>query len=514
MSNPINKNIKNRLNDLFNYERDTFNVIESYIKERGNNLHIDSYHKFMDETLQQIIDQFNTIEINHGFETSVNKYKTTAEIDFLDYFIEEPIIYENNGSYKKITPAIARLRNLSYSAPLYINIKIKIIKRSGEFLENEEIEEETFTKVKFGKLPIMVNSKYCLLKKHNDSNTKSNGECPYDESGVFIIRGQSKMVVSQERGVENKDNVYPNQVKNKFIMSEIKSVSDKYFGISMINNIKYNFKSKIINVDGPLFKNPVNLFLLMRLLGIKKDKNMINLVVYDIKNKQNEEIINLLEKTLLDYIQIITHNKLTTDVQIQNYFIKHYIVKPYNKEKIMNEKEKHTLLHNSLRFKLLPVYDNDYLGKCYFMGMMTNKMLKIHLGILPFDNRDDFYNKRIDTTGVIYASLIRQAFNMRVKDIKKSFIKEIKGNKSNKNILDIIRKNIHKIFKPIENWLNWAFATGTFTFQQNNNNNKSKSKQGVAQVHNTLSYQSKLSHGRRLNSPSDKNNGKIIAHET
>ena len=150
MSNPIKKNIKNRLNDLFNYERDTFNVIESYIKERGNNLHIDSYHKFMDETLQQIIDQFNTIEINHGFETSVNKYKTTAEIDFLDYFIEEPIIYENNGSYKKITPAIARLRNLSYSAPLYINIKIKIIKRSGEFLENEEIEEEKFTKVNFG----------------------------------------------------------------------------------------------------------------------------------------------------------------------------------------------------------------------------------------------------------------------------------------------------------------------------------------------------------------------------
>ena len=76
--------------------------------------------------------------------------------------------------------------------------------------------------------------------------------------------------------------------------------------------------------------------------------------------------------------------------------------------------------------------------------------------------------------------------------------------------MSIIRKNIHKIFKPIDNWLNWAFATGTFTFQQNNNN-KSKSKQGVAQVYNILSYQSKLSHTRRLNSPSDKNNGKIVA---
>ena len=103
------------------------------------------------------------------------------------------------------------------------------------------------------------------------------------------------------------------------------------------------------------------------------------------------------------------------------------MVKPYNKEKQLSDEDKLKLLQDGLNNKLLPVYDTDYLGKSYFIGMMTNKMLKIHLGIIPFDNRDDFYNKRIDTTGVIYASLIRQAFNMRVKDIKKSFIKEIKA---------------------------------------------------------------------------------------
>ena len=123
------------------------------------------------------------------------------------------------------------MRNLSYSSPLYINIKIQCIKRTGEFLENESIEEEIFRKVKFGKIPIMVNSKYCLLNKHPNISKEEKGECPYDDSGVFIIRGQTKMVVSQERGVENKDNVYPNQSKNKYIMSEVKSVSDKYFGL-------------------------------------------------------------------------------------------------------------------------------------------------------------------------------------------------------------------------------------------------------------------------------------------
>ena len=510
------KNIKNSKNiklenQNFDYKTDTFRVIEDYIKHYFNKHHIDSFNKFIDETLQQIINQFNTITINYDYDSKVNKYKYEIKIDFLDFFIEDPIIYENNGNNKKITPNIARLRNLSYSVPFYINIKINCLKRTGEFLENETIEEDIFTKVKFGKIPIMVNSKYCMLNKFKNISLKEKGECPYDETGIFIIRGQSKMVVSQERGVENKDNVYPNQLKNKYIMSEIKSVNDKYFGITMINNIKYHFKSKTITVEGSLFKNPVNLFLLMRLLGIKTDKKMVSLIVYDLKSETNQETIKLLEKTLLEFITISKNYKLNTDEEVKDYFIKSYLVKPYSKDKNISKEDYYEMLENGLINKLLPVYENNFLGKAYFLGMMTHKMLKIYLGMIPYDNRDDFYNKRIDTTGVIYASLIRQAFNMRVKDIKKCIVKELKGNKSNKNVLEIIKKNIHKIFKPIDNWLNWAFATGTFTFQQNNNNTKGKSKQGVAQVHNTLSYQSKLSHTRRLNSPSDKNNGKIIA---
>jgi len=496
--------------ELFDYKTDTFNIIGDYVKNYFNKHHTDSFNKFIDETLQQIIDQFS-FDINYDFDPDTNKYRYEIKIEFLDYFIEEPVIYENNGSHKRITPSIAMLRNLSYSAPFHINIKVRCLKRTGEFLEIETIEEEIFTKVKFGRLPLMVNSKYCLLNKFKNVNLRDKGECPYDKSGIFIIRGQSKMVVSQERGVENKDTVYPNQLKSKYITSEIRSVSDKYFGISMINSVKYTFKSRLITVDAPLFKNSINIFLLMRLLGIKTDKSLVSLIVLDIDNKETQEIMKMTEKTLLEYISICQQHKLTDDDTIIDYVIKYFLIKPYNKEKTLSQEEKEVLLREGLINKLLPSYGSDYLGMAFYLGMMVNKMLKIHLGILPFDNRDDFFNKRIDTTGVIYASLIRQAFNMRVKDIKKCFIKELKGNKSNKNVLDIIRKNVHKIFKPIENWLNWAFATGTFTFQQNNNNAKSKSKQGVAQVHNTLSFQSKLSHSRRLNSPSDKNNGKIVA---
>ena len=58
----------------------------------------------------------------------------------------------------------------------------------------------------------------------------------------------------------------------------------------------------------------------------------------------------------------------------------------------------------------------------------------------------------------------------------------------------------------IENGLKYALATGNWNIKSGINK-----KLGVAQVLNRLSYQSYLSHIRRVNSPSDNNNVKIIA---
>ena len=144
----VKEDVKNGDNDaksdqkpeLFDYKTDTFNIIGDYVKNYFNKHHTDSFNKFIDETLQQIIDQFS-FDINYDFDPDNNKYRYEIKIEFLDYFIEEPVIYENNGSHKRITPSIAMLRNLSYSAPFHINIKVRCLKRTGEFLEIESIEE-------------------------------------------------------------------------------------------------------------------------------------------------------------------------------------------------------------------------------------------------------------------------------------------------------------------------------------------------------------------------------------
>ena len=130
---------------------------------------------------------------------------------------------------------------------------------------------------------------------------------------------------------------------------------------------------------------------------------------------------------------------------------------------------------------------------------------------LPYDDRDAYDNKRIDTPGVLLASQFRQCFNKLVKDMVKSLTREIKNNKSRRDIFDLITSNnIYKIIKPtiIDGGLKYALATGNWGIKANG---KGNIKAGTAQVLNRLSYQSFISHLRRVNSPSDKGSGgKIV----
>ena len=100
---------------------------------------------------------------------NANKHKTEVHIEFLNFNLGKPTIHENDGSFKVMTPEIAKLRNLSYSAPLTLNIKLTRIVRStskpqmnpdtNELIETfncEDIKQEVFNNINFGRIPIMV----------------------------------------------------------------------------------------------------------------------------------------------------------------------------------------------------------------------------------------------------------------------------------------------------------------------------------------------------------------------
>ena len=124
---------------------------------------INSYNKFILSQLPQIVEQYNPITVMHSYNEKQGKYETEVKIFFSNLTYNKPIIHENNGSTKPMTPAIARLRNLTYSSNIYVDIKLEVTVHSGEDLSVSNTHERKVCNVNIGKMPVMLMSELCVL---------------------------------------------------------------------------------------------------------------------------------------------------------------------------------------------------------------------------------------------------------------------------------------------------------------------------------------------------------------
>ena len=98
-------------------------------------------------------------------------------------------------------PNEARLRNLTYSAPLYVDITKTVLKDGENPIETQH--QKTFV----GKIPIMLRSTYCLLNGLSDRDLTELNECPLDPGGYFVINGSEKVLIAQEKMATNTGNL-------------------------------------------------------------------------------------------------------------------------------------------------------------------------------------------------------------------------------------------------------------------------------------------------------------------
>jgi DNA-directed RNA polymerase II subunit RPB2 len=501
----------------FDYHQDTWDVIDAYFAQNDDKQlvkhQLESFKQFINPQLRQIIQQFNPVIIYHDFVPEANKHRVELHINFQDYYVGKPLIHETDGSYKTMTPALARLRHLTYASPMSIDLHLKRILRSGDNLEKEDVQVLMLNKINFGKIPIMVQSSNCVLNEREGVDITQEGECKYDMGSCFIIGGNEKVIVSQERIAENKVFIFNNQRQSKHLDAEIKCVPDDKFSVAVSNSVKFVFKTNEVIVDTPNFRNSINIFLMLRALGLNTDKELVSAIVWDVDNDKMENVKMMLRTTLENYKATCAQHKLKTQEDVLSHLVKITNFKGINKEIKLSFEDKVEYLQRSFNIEVLPHLGTSFQKKAHFFGYMAQKLLKTYLGYIPYDDRDSYQNKRVDTPGILMSSLYRQCFNRLVKDMKKSISKELKSNKSGKDVFDVINiNNIYKIIKPtiIEGGLKYALATGNWSVKSTGGS-KQKSKIGTAQVLNRLGNQSCLSHLRRVNSPSEKNNGKIVA---
>jgi len=74
-----------------------------------------SFNDFIQNKMQQIVSEINeTLSKNEDIDIKIGKIR-----------IEKPNIIEADGSTTQVTPGVARLRNLTYAAPVFVELRVK-----------------------------------------------------------------------------------------------------------------------------------------------------------------------------------------------------------------------------------------------------------------------------------------------------------------------------------------------------------------------------------------------------
>ena len=209
-------------------QEDCWEVISAYFEEKGLvRQQLDSFDEFIMNTMQEIVDESADIELVPEQQHNPLQQQRGDEsytIKFGQIYLSKPTWVEPDQTTSAMFPNEARLRNLTYAAPLYLDVSrtTKNFDADG----NEEDVTEDLPKVFLGQVPIMLRSTYCILSDSNDRELTDLGECPYDQGGYFVINGSEKVLIAQEKMTNNAVYVFKKQPSKWSDVAEIKSSLD------------------------------------------------------------------------------------------------------------------------------------------------------------------------------------------------------------------------------------------------------------------------------------------------
>ncbi|KAM3172814.1 DNA-directed RNA polymerase II subunit RPB2 [Hymenolepis weldensis] len=460
-------------------------VISSYFEEKGLvRQQLDSFDEFIQTSIQKIVEDSPDIEFQAEaqYTGGVMDKPTQFKLSFEQIYLSKATHWEKDGTSCPMTPSDARLRNLTYAAPLYVDIKKTIISSHGK---NETKCDKKF----IGKIPIMLKSSYCFLNNMGDRDLAELNECPLDPGGYFIINGSEKVLIAQEKMATNTVYVFQQKDSKYAYKTEIRSCLEhssrpaSTLWVNMMarggkdSNKRATIGQRIVAVL-PYIKQEIPVLIVFRALGFVADRDILEHIIYDFEDNEMREMI----KPSLDEAFCIQDQKVALN------FIGSRGARPgVTKEKrIKYAKEilqKETLPH-------IGISDFCDTRKAYFLGYMVHRLLLTALKRRDVDDRDHYGNKRLDLAGPLLAFLFRGLFRNLTKEIRLYAQKFVDKGKDF-GLESAIRSGI------ITDGLKYSLATGNWGDQKKAN----QARPGVSQVLNRLTFASTLSHLRRLNSP-------------
>ncbi|CCH43700.1 DNA-directed RNA polymerase II subunit [Wickerhamomyces ciferrii] len=476
---------------------DCWTVISSFFREKGLvSQQLDSFDEFINTSIQELVWEDSTLILEQPAQhiTEDDNINRKYEIKFGKIFLSRPTMTESDGTTQQMFPQEARLRNLTYAAPLFVEmdkITYETIDGTNDWtVIKDEVEDELDDdgndnkKVYIGRVPIMLKSKYCLLRDLEEEEMYSLKECPYDMGGYFVINGSEKVLIAQERSAANIVQVFkksaPSPVSH---VAEIRSALEK--GSRLISSMQIKLygrddkgSGRTIKATLPYIKQDIPIVIVFRALGIVPDGDILEHICYDQNDWQMFEML----KPCVEEGFVIQDREVALD----------FIGRRGNALGIRREK-RIQYAKDILQKEFLPhitQQEGFESRKAFFLGYMVNRLLLCALERKPQDDRDHFGKKRLDLAGPLLANLFRILFKKLTRDIYRYMQRSVETD-TDFNLKLAVKAT------TITSGLKYSLATGNWGEQKK----AMSSRAGVSQVLNRYTYSSTLSHLRRTNTP-------------
>jgi DNA-directed RNA polymerase subunit B len=419
---------------------------------------IDSFNAFIDIQLNRILDENKTIE-----PTIIPPNVESFKIRLDRIWVTKPEITEADGSKRPIYPMEARLRKLSYSAPIYIEISAHV----------NDVQRESFT-TQIGNMPIMLKSASCHLSKMSRQDLIDKGEDPDEPGGYFIINGTERVIVNIE-----------DLAANRFIVEKPTTGVSAYVGKIFSEHASYKIPHTIERMKDGIFYGSftrvkrVPVILILKALGMVKDEEIMKSVSRD--KQYDEVLINLFEfvdvknsEDAMDRIAKLIGITQTREIRV---------------ERMIELIDKYLLPH-------VGTTSESRLHKSYNLCKMLRKFILCSTGEAPLDDKDHYMNKRVKMSGDLLGDLFRMNLKVLIGDLLYNFQRIVKRGKF-PSIKVIIRE------KLLTSRIYSAMATGNWV----------GGRKGVSQRIQRLNFLNTLSHLQRVVSPLNSSQENFAARE-
>jgi len=383
-------------------------LIRKYLEQHSLvESNITSFNNFVEKRMQEIVDELSeSLPKGEDIEIKLGKIR-----------VDKPVIVEADGSITHITPAEARLRNQTYSAPIFLEITTK---------QNNQIESQ---EVEIGRIPVIVKSNSCNIAGKNKEELIELFIDPHEVGGYFMINGNERVMVMAEDLAENQP--FIEKSKDKPMLRIFSRRGSYRIPMSIIET-----NEGIIELSFSRFKN-IPAIVILKALGMTKEADISKHV-----DKETDSLI----------VNLYEFADITTPEDAMMYIAEKTALQGTKKEILDRVKQR-------IDSYLLPHIGLDK-EKRNEKALTLCKFIKQFLVAKEDPNsltdKDHYANKRVRLSGDLLADLFRVNLNMLVRDIQHS-LQKIQKRKKFYSLKTIAKSTLftHRVESAIAtgNWI-------------------------------------------------------------